>query len=363
MKNNFKIFFIVLLVIMLTACGSKATPTSAPYQATEAQTEEPVATSAPVISAEPLSTISMEDLLMASFNTKEHPLADPNIIGNHPDELVQAKDDLVWTHLDNGYLVQFNWFSNTMSAAVKTDTTSNPQDYCQGLGTDGTDIWACSTAGDRDHKTINVVRVDTSAQSILATYEVDKLHDQLYMPFMQNQIWVLTGDGSKLVGIDVTNNQANPAIDLGIRCFQLAALDNGLYATCAVENLVIKIDPEKKEVVARQTLPAPQTLAAAKNGIWVSQGNSLTRLDPETLSIIATITGITGSDISASEYAVWVWEFNKGLLYKIDPSTNEVAVLVKPDQPFTTGGGILVTEDSIWLSVNEDDLVLRLSKK
>jgi len=342
MKVNFKTFFILMLALILAACGS-GTPTPA--------AEKP---------ATPLSTVSMDSLVMATFNTKEHPLADPNVIGTHPDELVFA-DEFVWTHLDNGYLVQFNWFSNTMSAAVKTDTTSNPQDYCQGLGTDGRDIWACSTAGDKDHKTINVVRVDTSAQSVVKTYEIDKLHDQLYMPFMQNQIWVLTGDGSKLVGIDVSNDQVNPTIDLGVRCFQLAALDNMLYATCAVDNLVIKIDPVKKEVVARQTLPGPQTLSAAKNGVWVSHGDMLTRLDPETLSPVITFTGITGSDLVATERAVWVWEYNKGILYKIDPATNEVATLIKPDKPFITGGGLLVTEDSIWLTANENDLVLRLS--
>ena len=341
MKINFKTFLIFMLVLILTACGG--TPTPPP--------EKP---------ATPLSTVSMDSLIMASFNTQEHPLASPTLTGNHPDELVIA-DEFVWTHLDNGYLVQFNWFSNTISAAVKTDTTTDPFNYCQGLGSNGNDIWACSAAGDENNKTINVVRVDTKSQSVVETYEINKIHDQLYMPFMQNQIWVLTGDGSKLIGIDVSTNQVNPAIDLGIRCFQLAASDNMLYATCAVDNLVIKIDPAKKEVVARQTLPGPQTLSAAKNGVWVSHGDKLTRLDPETLSIVVTFTGITGSDLVATERAVWVWEFNKALLYNIAPATNEVAELIKPEKPFITGGGLLVTEDSIWLTANENDVVLRLS--
>ena len=359
MKLNFKISFTLMLAFALVACGPQATPTPA---ATKVPTEEPVATSVPEYPAEPLTTLSMDDLLMSSFNSKEHPLADPNIVGNHPDELVLASD-FVWTHLDNGYLVQFNWFSNTMSAAVKTDTTTDLQHYCQGLGTDGTDIWACSAAGDRDHNTINVVRVDTSAQSVVATFEVNKIHDQLYMPFAQNQIWVLTEDGSKLVGIDVTNDQVSYPIDLGVRCFQMAVLNNMLYATCAVDNLVLKIDPATKEVVGQQTLPSPRTIAAGRGGVWVSQGNSVTRLDPESLRPIVIITGITDSDISVTGSAAYVWEFNKGLLYKIDANTNEVAVLIKPEKAFTTGGGILVTEDSIWLTVNEDDLVLRLSLK
>lgn len=341
MKINFKTSLIGLFVLILSACGGAPTP-------------------APEKPATPLSTVSMDDLVMASFNTQEQPLAGPTLAGNHPDELVLA-NDFVWTHLDNGYLVQFNWFSNVMSAAIKTDTTTDPFHYCQGLGSDGTDVWACSAAGDEDHNTINVVRVDTTSQSVVETFEINKLHDQLIMPFMHNQIWALTGDGSKLVGIDVSNNQANPAIDLGVRCFQLAALGNMLYATCGVDNLVIKIDTEKKEVVARQTLQSPQNISAAKNGIWVSQSNSITRLDPESLNPIVTFTGITESDIDPMEAAVWVWEYGKGILYKIDPATNEVAELIKPDKPFITGGDVLVTEDSIWLTANENDLVLRLS--
>jgi len=334
-----------MLALLITACGP-GTPTPAP--------EKP---------AMPLSTISMDSLIMASFNTNEHPLASPTLTGNNPDELVLADNDMVWTHMDNGYLVQFNWFSNTMSAAVKTDTTTDIFHYCQGLGSDGTDVWACSAAGDEGHKTINVVRVDTTKQAVVETFEVGKIHDQLSMPFVNNQIWVLTGDGSKLVGIDVSTNQVNPAIDLGARCFQLAGLGNMLYASCTVDNLVLKIDTEKKEVIGRQTLTSPQTLAAASNGVWVCQGNSITRLDPETLNPIITFTGITDSGIAASTGAVWVWEYNKALLYKIDPATNEVAALIKPAKPFLTGGGALLTEDSLWLTVNENDLVLRLSLK
>ncbi|HEY5731514.1 MAG TPA: hypothetical protein VIS72_15815, partial [Anaerolineales bacterium] len=119
MKTNFKTFFIVILALIITACGS-GTPTSAP--------EKP---------ATPLSIVSMDSLIMASFNTNEHPLSSPTLAGNHPDELVLADDDMVWTHMDNGYLVQFNWFSNTISAAVKTDTTTDIFHYCQGLGSDG----------------------------------------------------------------------------------------------------------------------------------------------------------------------------------------------------------------------------------
>jgi hypothetical protein len=370
MKVNFKKSFTFALGLLIAACNPQTAQapltTGTPQMPVITATEQaPVATVAPVplVPATPLSLVRLEDRLLASINSNEHPLASPNMFGNHPEEIVFA-NGFVWIHLVNGHLVQVDPSTNSMVSAIKTDTTSVPQDhYCQGLGTDGKDIWICSASGDEDHKTIDVVRVDPSTQSVVATFEIGKIFDQLYMPFVQNQIWVLTGDGTKLVGIDVSNNQPSPAIDLGTRCFQLAILDNTLLATCGLDNLVIKIDPEKKEVIAQQTLQGPGFIAAAKNGIWVSQGNSVTRLDPESLNPIVTITGITPSDIHATEDAVWVWEYGKGILYKIDPTKNEVVEQIKPDKPFISGGGVLPTSDSIWLTVDENNLLLRLSLK
>lgn len=347
MKANLKICFSVLLALLITACGAQGTPTPAP--------EKP---------ATPLSTVSMDDRIIASIDTSEHPLSTSIMVGNAPEEIVFA-NEFVWIHLVNGHMVQVNPFTNAMVSAVKTDTTTDPYHYCQGLGTDGKDIWVCSAAGDENNKTIDVVRVDTSSQSVVATFEIGKIWDQLYMPFAQNQIWTLTGSGSKLVGIDVSTNQANPAIDLGMRCFQLSALNDILYASCGVDNLVLKIDPEKKEIIARQTVQSPGFIFVAKDGVWVSQANSVTRLDPESLNPAVTITGITGSDINVTNTAVWVWEYGKGILYKIDPATNEVAELIKPDESFISGGGVLyaVDTDTLWLTVDENGLLLRLSLK
>lgn len=309
MKFNFKANSIFALALLITACGETPTP-------------------APEIYSVPLSTVSMDDRLLATIHADEHPLSTSNLAGNYPDELVFA-NGFIWVRAVSGYLIQFDPATNTMINAVKTDTTNNPQHYCQGLGTDGKDVWVCSAAGDEHQGPIDIVRVDTSTMSVVATFKVDKVFDQFFMPFAQNQIWALTGDGSKLVGIDVSTNQANPAIDLGSHCFQLAALDNFVYATCPVDELVLKIDPRKKKVVAQQSLERyPKFISAASNGIWVSQTNSITRLDPKTLNPVVVITGIAESGIYAMEDTVWVWESWTGVLYKIDPATNEVLELI-----------------------------------
>jgi hypothetical protein len=198
---------------------------------------------------------------------------------------------------------------------------------------------------------------------VVATIDVGKIFNQLYMPYLLDQIWVLSGNADKLIGIDGKTNQPNPAIELGVRCLQLAASDKFLFATCKQDNLVIKIDPVKKEVVARRTLQGPDFIAARRDGIWVSQSNALTRLDSESLKPIVTLAGISSGDIYPAEDVVWIWGYEEAVLRKIDPATNQVVELIKPAKPYIKGGGMLVTSDSIWLSATEDELLLRLRLK
>ena len=346
MKINFKTWFVVVLTLIVTACSTQVRPT-------------PV----PIIPATPKSVVSMDGRLLASIDIRQHPLSNPTMAGDYPDEIVFA-NGFIWTHIISGYAVQVDPVTNAIVGDVETDIDNDPSSYCQGLGTDRKDIWVCSAGGEGDNKTIDVVRVDTSTQSIVATFKVGKIFDQFVMPYALGQIWVLSGNGDKLIGIDVKSNQPNPAIDLGVRCFQLAAWDNAIYAACGVDNLVIKIDPEKKEVVARQTLENyPKFISATKNGIWVSQGYAITRLDPETLNPAVTFSGINESGVCATETAVWVWDYKATVLYKIDPVTNEIVELLKPNKPFSSGGEVLATSDSIWLTANNDHLLLRLGLK
>ena len=200
-----------------------------------------------------VSIVPLEDRLLASIDTDEHPLSHQNMIGNHPEVIIFA-EGFIWVNLVNGHIVQVDPNSNRMVSAVKTDTTNDPNHYCQGLGTDGENIWVCSASGDDDYRTINVIRIDPSSQSVVASIEMGGIFDQLDMPVAQNPIWVLTGEGSKFVGIDASNSQPNPSIYLGNRCCHLAALGHILYASCALDNLVLKIDTQKREVVARQPL-------------------------------------------------------------------------------------------------------------
>jgi DNA-binding beta-propeller fold protein YncE len=337
MKPRIGTFLLVMVISILTAC-------------TASSPQEPSATptSIPTILSTPSSIVPFEKRLLATIDIK------------YPDELVFVQG-FIWVKTDDGHVIQVDPATNSVVDDIKVDTTSDPYHYCQGLSTDGENIWACSASGDKNNRTIDVVRIDPSAKSVVETVKVGKIFDQFKMPFLLNKIWVLAGNGDKLVGIDITTNQPSPAIDLGVRCFQVEAAGKSLLVTCRMDNLVLRIDPEKMEITDRLTFSSPLNIAATENGIWLSQGNAVARLDTESLNPVAIFTNLFNAEIFATKEAVWV-RLENGFLYRIDPVSNQLVEQIQTDQSLSIGS-ILVAPDSIWTTAANDDILIRLSIK
>ena len=310
----------------------------------------PTSTSTSILTILPTSSsiISFEERLLATIEIK------------YPDEIAFVQG-FIWVKTDDGHVIKVDPVTNSVVGDIKVDTTSDPHHYCQGLGTDGENIWACSASGDEDHRTIDVVHIDPNSQSVVETVKVGKIFDQFNMPFLLNQIWVLSGNGDKLVGIDITTNQPSPAIDLGSLCFQVAVVSSSLLVTCRLDNIVLRIDPEKMKVTERLTITSPRSITATENGIWLSQDNAVVRLDSESLNPVATFTKLFNPEIFARKEAVWV-RLEDGFLYRIDPVNNQLIEQIKSDQNLSIGS-ILVTPDSIWTTAGDDNLLIRLSLK
>ena len=342
---TYRSFYLITMFVALivTACAPQVAPTPIPKP-----TATSTSTSIPTILPTPSSIISFEERLLATIDIK------------YPDEIAFVQG-FIWVKTDDGHVIKVDPVTNSVVGDIKVDTTSDPYHYCQGLGTDGENIWACSASGDEDHRTIDVVRIDPNSQSVVETVKVGKIFDQFNMPFLLNQIWVLSGSGDKLVGIDITTNQPSPAIDLGARCFQVAVVSGSLLLTCKHDNLILRIDPEKMEVTERLTFPNPRNIAATENGIWLSQDNAIVRLDTKSLNPVTTFPILSNAEIFATKEAVWV-RLEDGFLYQIDPVSNQLIEQIKNDQNLSIGS-ILVTPDSIWTTASDDDLLIRLSLK
>ena len=170
---------------------------------------------------------------------------------------------------------------------------------------------------------------------------------------------MLSGNVDKLVGIDITTNQPSTAIDFGSRCFQVAVVNSSLFVTCRLDNIVLRVDPEKMKVTERWTITSPRSITATENGIWLSQDNAVVRLDPESLNPVATFTKLFNPDIFATKEAVWV-RLADGFMYRIDPVNNQLIEQINSDQNLSIGS-ILVTPNSIWTTASDDNLLIRLS--
>jgi len=337
MKPTPKNSFLATVALILASCTTTAS-----------QETTPTPISVPEILSTPSLIVPFETRLLATIDIK------------YPDELVFVQG-FIWVKTDDGHVIQVDPATNSVVGDIKVDTTSDPYHYCQGLSTDGENIWACSASGDENNRTIDVVRIDPSAKRVVETVKVGKIFDQFKMPFLLNKIWVLSGNGDKLVGIDITTNQPGPAIDLGVRCFQVVAVGKSLLATCRMDNLVLRINPEKMEVTDRLTFSSPLNIAATENGIWLSQGNAVARLDTESLNPVAIFTKLFNADIFATKEAVWV-RLENDFLYRIDPVSNQLVEQIKTNQSLSIGS-ILVTSDSIWTTASDDDVLIRLSIK
>ena len=359
MKTPFKSFILFMVVLTLVSCtttpsqgDTSTTPTETLIPTTlPTLTQEPTltATPIPIILPTPSSIVPLEERLLASIDVA------------FPDEMVFVQG-FIWVKTDTGHVIQIDPATNSTVSDIIVDTTTSSYHYCQGLGTDGENIWACSASGDDDHRTINVVRIDSTTQNVVATVEVGKIFDQFDMPFLHNYIWVLTGDGSKLVGIDTNTNQTTQPIDLGTRCFQVAAEGDALLVTCKLDNLILRVDPESMQVMERVTIgPSPWNIRTSEDGVWVSLSNSILRLDPQTLNSVITFSKMPGDkDLFITDEAVWV-RTDYGFLFRIDPASNQIIEQFWSDQRFYNMGGFLVTSDSVWTSAGDDDLVLRIS--
>src|SRR5919108_1080433 len=266
MKPTLKNCFLVTVALILVACTTSSSKEPSPTSTLLPQVPTPTSTSIPAILPTPASIVPFDERLLATIDIK------------YPDELILVQD-FIWVKTDDGHVIQVDPATNSVVGDIKVDTTSDPYHYCQGLGTDGENIWACSASGDEELRTIDVVRIDPNSQSVVETVKIGKIFDQFNMPFLLNQIWVLSDNGDKLVGIDITTNQPSPAIDLGARCFQAAVVNRSLLVTCRLDNLMLRIDPEKMEVTERLTFPSPRNITTTENGIWLSQDNAVVRLD------------------------------------------------------------------------------------
>jgi DNA-binding beta-propeller fold protein YncE len=189
---------------------------------------------------------------------------------------------------------------------------------------------------------------------------VDKLEDQGRIVSAADRVWVLTGDGSKLSGIDPQSNKAVETIPLGVRCTELTAGGTTLWAMCPLEDRVLRIDAATGEVAGELELAGAATASVSVH-VWVAFEGGVAEVDPKSLDVLAVyeLYPRYGGAIYATPDAVWVREEGKRFLTRIDPASQRIVETISaPSLP--SGGDVVQIGDSVWATAYDDATIVEL---
>jgi outer membrane protein assembly factor BamB len=170
----------------------------------------------------------------------------------------------LWVKTDDGRVVRIDPATNRVVGELKLDTNTDPNEYCQGIGTDQTSVWACATT---DSGT-DVVQIDPASGRIVRRVAVRKVFDQLALPSTSRGLWVLSGSDVNLVDHATGRVTKYP---LGVRCLQVAAAGDLVVATSSTENAVVALNAGNGSVIGRTTLPAPRLAAVSGSDVCLGR--------------------------------------------------------------------------------------------
>jgi streptogramin lyase len=337
-----------LIVVALVGCGdgegNRTTKAKGSPSTTAAPTTSPSASAhgVPEASIEPATVVAQSEWLTATVDIP------------YPDGLA-AFGEHVFVKTDDGHVVRVDAVSGEVVDDVRVDTSTDSGHYCQGIGSDGKTLWACSAG----LHTTEVYRLDPDSLDVTEKVPVDKLFDQLSLPVVAGKVWVLAGSGDRLTAIDTATGKTRTT-KLGRRCFQLAATETSVYATCLLTDELVAVDAVTGKVTATAEVPNPTNVSVAGDGVWVSGGGGVLRLstDLEPRLLFPGLTAGQEGDLVAAADAVWVRQA-EGFLFRIDPAAGTVAAQYAID-PVPSGGSVLVTDAGVWLSAYDDNTIYRL---
>lgn len=257
----------------------------------------------------------------------------------------------VWVKADDGVVYRLDPATSEVTETIIL-AEPGPVNLCQGLGADDTAVWACVPDG-------KVVRIDPANNTVAATVDVGKYIDQGQIQVTFSHAWVLTGDGSTLVGI--ADDRAAQTFPLGERCQELAATATAIWAACTIEGHALRIDADTGQVTARvDGLIDARAIGASADTVWVGFAGGVARIDEGSATVTAVADVRPGREggIYATEEAVWVRDHGE-FLRRLDPVTGEVLEhLTAPEQ---SGGSALFAFDSLWTTFYDDHVLYRMS--
>jgi len=260
----------------------------------------------------------------------------------------------IWLKRPEGFVDRIDAMAPRVTAKIKVHEAS--EDACNGVAAGATGIWSCAFQ--------DLVRIDPASNTVIQTVHAGRIPGQPRLPFIDGKLWILVGNGDKVVGVAEADGSMTDPIALPTACHDLAASSDAVYAVCERGDRVFRIDPATGSVTAEATVARPTCIDAVQGGVWVSADSGVLRLDPTSLKTIATIEGIgcgTRGAIRADPGGLWVLaaQTPSNAMTRVDGATNTVTRVVTA--PYTGGGDILVDGDYVWSTGYQERIVVRMT--
>ena len=256
----------------------------------------------------------------------------------------------IWLKRPEGFVDRIEPATATIAAEIPVHEPG--AEPCEGIGSGASAIWVCDSG--------DLVGVDPRTDAIAAPVPAGKIAVQGRIVAANRRIWVLTGNGDALAGIDETTGATGDPIALPVGCHDLGGAGDVVYVVCEAADRVLRVDTASRAVTAEAHVEGPNWVSAAGSGVWVAAGNDLLRLDPVSLKTSLTVPGMgTGQlgSIWADGSGVWVRKRDP-FLSKVNADGSIGRVI---SAPYETGGDVVGEGDDIWVSAIDDRLVIRLT--
>jgi streptogramin lyase len=336
-RKSARAFLVLVLTLALAGCARNGDKTEAPRSQEQTRVVE--------VDQEPQITTPLAAVQEASIT-----------LPGEPDWLT-SHGGFVWVKRADGFVTRIDPRTSRSSGEVHADTKSEQtrRPFCEGIGSGGGAVWSCSGS--------DVVRIDPKRLKVVASIPVRKVFAQGRLVFAGGRIWVISGEGDRLVGIDVSTNRIGPPIELPVACDDLGPGVDTVWVICPSAGTVLALDPASGSIDGRFELANPAGAFGTESDLWVGYEEGLARIDVKTLRQVARFAGLPPvTDLTVAEEDVWV-RTETGFLHRIDATSNTVAEQVHPKDAFSSGGSVLVAAGSVWVSAYDDDILLRLRRR
>ena len=256
----------------------------------------------------------------------------------------------VWVKRPEGFVSRVDADTATITDEIRVHPTS--EDACGGMGPGTDGMWSCSSH--------DLVRIDPSTDTVVATIPSGKIPGQGRLARAAGRIWVLVGEGDRLVGVAESDGSLSDPIALPVACHDLGAAADIVYVVCERADRVLRVDPASGTVTADVVMTKPAWVSASTGGVWVSADQDLFRIDATTLKTALHVKGLgTGERgaIWADEGGVWVRKLDP-FLTRVDAATGASTRVISA--PFRSGGDVLADGAHVWVADFDARMLIRL---